>query len=72
MAMAFAMASGYCASVGLVTAIVAGFLVSLFGGSSVRSAGRPGAFVVVYGIVGRHGVSWTAAVHADGGPAAFS
>ena len=58
LAMAFAMASGLPPGVGLVTAIVAGFLVSLFGGSSVQIGGPAGAFiVVVYGIVERHGVS---------------
>ena len=57
LAMAFAMASGLPPESGLVTAIVAGSLVSLFGGSNVQIGGPAGAFiVVVYGIVERHGL----------------
>jgi SulP family sulfate permease len=57
LAMAFAIASGMPPQSGLYCAIVAGFLVSLFGGSSTQIAGPTGAFVVVvYGIVTRYGV----------------
>jgi SulP family sulfate permease len=54
--MAFAIASGVPPERGIFTAIVAGFLVSLFGGSRVQIGGPTGAFVViVYGIVQREG-----------------
>ena len=57
LAIAFAIASGVTPDRGLWTAIVAGFIVSAFGGSRVQIAGPTGAFVViVYGIVQRHGV----------------
>ena len=57
LAMAFAMASGLPPASGLVTAIVAGLLISLLGGSNVQIGGPAGAFiVVVYGIVERHGL----------------
>lgn len=56
LAMALAIASGVEPSRGLVTAIVAGFLISALGGSRVQIGGPTGAFVViVYGIVQRHG-----------------
>ena len=57
LAMAFAIASGLKPEAGLHTAIVAGFLISLFGGSRVQIGGPAGAFIViVYGIVTRYGV----------------
>lgn len=57
LAMAFAIASGVSPEKGLFTAIIAGFLISLLGGSRVQIGGPTGAFiVVVYGIVQRHGV----------------
>jgi SulP family sulfate permease len=57
LAIAFAIASGVTPERGLFTAIVAGFLISLLGGSRVQIGGPTGAFVViVYGIVQRHGV----------------
>ncbi|MEO3714751.1 SulP family inorganic anion transporter [Roseateles flavus] len=57
LALAFAIASGVKPEQGLVTAIVAGFLISLLGGSSVQIGGPAGAFIViVYGIVQRYGV----------------
>ncbi|WP_374433662.1 SulP family inorganic anion transporter [Inhella sp.] len=57
LAMAFAIASGLKPEAGLVTAIAAGFLVALLGGSNVQIGGPAGAFiVVVYGIVERHGL----------------
>lgn len=56
LAMAFAIASGVTPSRGLYTAIVAGFLISLLGGSRVQIGGPTGAFVViVYGIIQRTG-----------------
>jgi len=56
LAMAFAIASGVTPESGLYTAIVAGFLISLLGGSKVQIGGPTGAFiVVVYGIIQRHG-----------------
>jgi SulP family sulfate permease len=56
LAMAFAIASGVTPDRGLFTAIVAGFLISILGGSKVQIGGPTGAFVVVvYGIVQKHG-----------------
>ncbi|MGV3569103.1 MAG: SulP family inorganic anion transporter [Ramlibacter sp.] len=57
LAMAFAIASGLKPEAGLWTAIIAGLLISLLGGSSVQIGGPAGAFIViVYGIVERHGL----------------
>lgn len=57
LAMAFAIASGLKPEAGLWTAIIAGFLISALGGSSVQIGGPAGAFiVVVYGIVERYGL----------------
>ena len=57
LAIAFAIASGVSPEKGLVTAAVAGFLISLLGGSRVQIGGPTGAFVViVYGIVQRFGI----------------
>lgn len=57
LAIAFAIASGVSPEKGLFTAIVAGFLVSTFGGSRVQIGGPTGAFVViVYGIVHKYGM----------------
>ena len=58
LAMAFAIASGLKPEAGIWTAIIAGSLVSLLGGSSVQIAGPAGAFIViVYGIVERYGIA---------------
>ncbi|MDR2503539.1 MAG: STAS domain-containing protein [Deltaproteobacteria bacterium] len=58
MAMAFAIGSGVKPEAGLITAIVAGFLTSLLGGSKVAIGGPTGAFVaIVSGIVVSYGVS---------------
>ncbi|MFM2343109.1 MAG: hypothetical protein RLZZ592_2762 [Pseudomonadota bacterium] len=58
LAMAFAIASGVKPEQGLYTAIVAGLLISLLGGSSVQIGGPAGAFIViVYGIIERHGLA---------------
>jgi SulP family sulfate permease len=57
LAMAFAIASGLKPEAGLVTAVIAGFLISFLGGSRVQIGGPAGAFiVVVYGIVQQHGL----------------
>ena len=57
LAIAFAIASGLSPERGLYTAIVAGFLISLLGGSRVQIGGPTGAFVVIVsGIVQLHGV----------------
>lgn len=58
LAMAFAIASGLKPEQGLITAIVAGFLISALGGSSVQIGGPAGAFIViVYGIIQRYGLT---------------
>jgi SulP family sulfate permease len=57
LAMAFAISSGMAPEAGLYCAIVAGFTVSLLGGSRVQVAGPTGAFVVVVaGIVAEYGI----------------
>ena len=57
LAIAFAIASGVTPDRGLWTAIVAGFIISAFGGSRVQIGGPTGAFVViVYGIVQQYGL----------------
>lgn len=56
LSIAIAIASGADPKAGLVTAIIAGFLISLLGGSRVQIGGPTGAFiVVVYGIIEQHG-----------------
>jgi SulP family sulfate permease len=56
LSLAIAIASGADPGQGLVTAIVAGFLISLLGGSRVQIGGPTGAFiVVVYGIIAEYG-----------------
>lgn len=56
LAIAFAIASGVSPEKGLVTAVIAGFIISAFGGSRVQIGGPTGAFIViVYGIVQVHG-----------------
>src|SRR5688572_13810651 len=57
LAIAFGIASGVSPERGLITAIVAGFLISVLGGSRVQIGGPTGAFiVVVYGVVERYGI----------------
>lgn len=57
LAMAFAIASGVKPEQGIYTAIIAGLVVSVFGGSRVQIAGPTGAFIVILSdIVVRHGV----------------
>lgn len=56
LSLAIAIASGADPAKGLVTAIVAGFLISLLGGSRVQIGGPTGAFiVVVFGVIVEHG-----------------
>lgn len=56
LSLAIAIASGADPAEGLITAVVAGFLISLFGGSRVQIGGPTGAFiVVVYSAIADHG-----------------
>jgi sulfate permease, SulP family len=56
LAMALGIASGASPNQGLVTAIIAGFLISLLGGSRVQIGGPTGAFVVIVaGVIAAHG-----------------
>ena len=58
LAIAFGIASGVGPTEGLVTAIVAGLAISLFGGTKVQIGGPTGAFIViVYGIIQQHGLT---------------
>lgn len=57
LSVALAIASGVSPEKGLITAVIAGFLISFLGGSRVQIGGPTGAFVViVYGIVQKHGI----------------
>lgn len=57
LAIAFGIASGVGPTEGLVTAIIAGLLISLFGGSKVQIGGPTGAFIVIiYGIIQQYGL----------------
>lgn len=57
LAIAFAIASGVSPDKGLITAIIAGLIISVLGGSRVQIGGPTGAFIViVYAIVQNHGV----------------
>lgn len=57
LAIAFGIASGVSPTVGLITAIIGGFIVSAFGGNSVQIGGPTGAFIViVYNIIALHGL----------------
>ena len=57
LAMAFAIASGMSPTAGIWTAIVAGFIISAFGGSRVQIGGPTGAFIpIIYAIVVDYGV----------------
>ncbi len=58
LAMAFAIASGVTPQAGIFTAIIAGFLISLLGGSRVQIGGPTGAYIViVYGIISEYGLA---------------
>lgn len=57
LAIAFGIASGVTPDKGIYTAIIAGFIISFLGGSTVQIGGPTGAFIViVYGIVEQYGV----------------
>lgn len=57
LAIAFAIASGVSPEKGIITAIVAGLIVSVLGGSRVQIGGPTGAFIVIiYAVVQEHGV----------------
>ncbi len=57
LAIAFAIASGVSPEIGLLTAIVGGLIVSIFGGSRVQIGGPTGAFIVVIAsIINQHGM----------------
>ena len=56
LAIAFGIASGVSPEKGIITAIIAGFLISLLGGSKVQIGGPTGAFIVIiYGIIQQYG-----------------
>lgn len=58
LAIAFAIASGVSPEKGIITAVVAGFIISAVGGSRVQIGGPTGAFIViVYGIVQQYGIN---------------
>ena len=58
LAIAFGIASGATPEAGILTAIVAGFIISFFGGSKVQIGGPTGAFIViVYGIIQDYGMN---------------
>ncbi|MDL2311747.1 sulfate permease [Bacteroidales bacterium OttesenSCG-928-B11] len=57
LAIAFAVASGVSPEKGLITAIIAGFLISFLGGSRVQIGGPTGAFIViVFGVLSQYGM----------------
>ena len=57
LAIAFGIASGVSPEKGIITAIVAGFAISAFGGSKVQIGGPTGAFIVIiYGIIQQYGM----------------
>lgn len=57
LAIAFGIASGVSPEKGIITAIVAGFIVSFLGGSKVQIGGPTGAFIVIiYGIIQQYGI----------------
>ena len=57
LSVALGISSGVSPEKGLITAIIAGFFISFFGGSKVQIGGPTGAFVViVYGIIEKHGI----------------
>ncbi|MDE5773054.1 MAG: STAS domain-containing protein [Muribaculaceae bacterium] len=58
LAIAFAIASGVSPTVGLITAVIGGFIVSALGGNSVQIGGPTGAFIVIiYNIIQLYGLS---------------
>src|SRR5512132_1390827 len=58
LAMAFGIASGVDPKAGLYTAIIAGFIISVLGGSRVQIGGPTGAFVaIVFGVIAQYGMN---------------
>jgi SulP family sulfate permease len=58
LAIAFAIASGVTPDKGLITAVIAGFIISFLGGSRVQIGGPTGAFIIiVYGIIQQYGTN---------------
>ena len=58
LAIAFGIASGVSPEKGILTAIIAGFAISAFGGSRVQIGGPTGAFIVIiYGIIQQYGLT---------------
>ena len=58
LAIAFGIASGVTPEKGIITAIIAGFIISAFGGSRVQIGGPTGAFIIiVYGIIQNYGTT---------------
>src|SRR5689334_22852154 len=58
LAIAFGIASGVAPEKGLYTAVIAGFIISVLGGSRVQIGGPTGAFIViVYGIIQQYGIN---------------
>lgn len=57
LAIAFGIASGVSPEKGIITAIIAGFIISFLGGSKVQIGGPTGAFIVIiYGIIQQYGI----------------
>lgn len=57
LAIAFGIASGVSPTIGMITAIIGGFMVSFFGGNSVQIGGPTGAFIIiVYNIIAQFGL----------------
>ena len=57
LAIAFGIASGVTPEKGIITAIVAGLIISIFGGSKVQIGGPTGAFIIIiYGIIQQYGI----------------
>jgi len=58
LAIAFAVASGVSPEKGIITSIVAGLIISIFGGSRVQIGGPTGAFIIIlYGIIQQYGIN---------------
>ncbi|MFT7004000.1 MAG: SulP family sulfate permease [Sulfurimonas sp.] len=58
LAIAFSVASGVSPEKGIITAIIAGFIISIFGGSRVQIGGPTGAFIIIlYGIIEQYGIN---------------
>lgn len=58
LAIAFGISSGVTPEKGIITAIIAGFIISFLGGSKVQIGGPSGAFIIIsYGIIEQYGVT---------------